>query len=76
MMHDPDIFGVDCEIFRPERWLCRDDSEKEKSRVLRMTDTVTLNFGSGRFGCLGRGVATMELNKAVAEVGQNNLHFL
>jgi hypothetical protein len=33
-----------------------------------MTDTVTLNFGSGRFGCLGRGVATMELNKAVAEV--------
>jgi hypothetical protein len=33
-----------------------------------MTETVTLNFGSGRFGCLGRGVATMELNKAVVEV--------
>lgn len=70
MMHDPEIFGVDCEIFRPERWLPRDSSEKEQARVLRMTETVTLNFGSGRFGCLGRGVATMELNKAVAEVSR------
>lgn len=68
MMHDPEIFGADCEIFRPERWLARDGSEKEKSRVACMTETVTLAFGSGRFGCLGRGVATLELNKAVPEV--------
>jgi cytochrome P450 len=68
MMHDPEIFGADCEIFRPERWLPRDGCEKEQQRVLRMTETVTLCFGSGRFGCLGRGVATMELNKAVLEV--------
>lgn len=68
MMHDPEIFGVDSEVFRPERWLPRNGGEKEKDRVQRMTETVTLNFGSGRFGCLGRGVATMELNKAVAEV--------
>lgn len=68
MMHDPEVFGADCEVYRPERWLPRDGSEKEKSRVLCMTETVTLNFGSGRFGCLGRGVATMELNKGVPEV--------
>lgn len=67
MMHDPEIFGVDYEIFRPERWLPRDDSETEKARITRMTETVTLAFGSGRFGCLGRGVATMELNKAIVE---------
>ena len=66
--HDKKIFGEDADCFRPERWLPRDSSEKEQARVLRMTETVTLNFGSGRFGCLGRGVATMELNKAVAEV--------
>lgn len=72
MMHDPKIFGADAEIFRPERWLVRDgyDVEKEKQRVGRMNDTVTLCFGYGRFGCLGRGVATMELNKAVIEVSR------
>jgi cytochrome P450 len=68
MMHDPEIFGADCEVFRPDRWLHRDASDKEAARIVRMTETVTLNFGSGRFGCLGRGVATMELNKAVVEV--------
>lgn len=67
MMHDPNIFGADCDYFRPERWLPRNGSEKEQQRIVRMTETVTLNFGSGRFGCLGRGVATMELNKAVIE---------
>jgi cytochrome P450 len=68
MMHDPEVFGPDAEIFRPERWLPRDGSEKERDRITRMTETVTLCFGYGRFGCLGRGVATMELNKAVIEV--------
>lgn len=69
MMHDPEIFGADAEIFRPERWLPRDGSEKERDRIVQMTETVSLCFGYGRFGCLGRGVATMELNKAVIEVG-------
>lgn len=68
MMHDPEIFGQDAEYFRPERWLARDGTENEISRINRMNETVTLNFGYGRFGCLGRGVATMELNKAVIEV--------
>ncbi|KAK0274395.1 hypothetical protein LTR35_009324 [Friedmanniomyces endolithicus] len=68
MMHDPVVFGADAEIYRPERWLVRDESEKERGRVARMNETVTLCFGYGRFGCLGRGVATMELNKAVVEV--------
>lgn len=68
MMHNPGVFGEDAEIFRPERWLPRDSSEKEQLRVQKMTDTVSLCFGYGRFGCLGRGVATMELNKALIEV--------
>ncbi|KAK4545870.1 hypothetical protein LTR36_002434 [Oleoguttula mirabilis] len=67
MMHDPEIFGTDAEIFRPERWLQRDGSEKERDRIVKMTETVSLCFGYGRFGCLGRGVATMELNKAIIE---------
>ena len=68
MQRDKDIYGVDPEIFRPERWLLRDASEAEKKRVDKMTETVSLVFGYGRFGCLGRGVATMELNKGIIEV--------
>ena len=69
LMRNPDIFGGDFEIFRPERWLPRDGGEQERDRITRMTETVSLCFGYGRFGCLGRGVATMELNKAILEVG-------
>lgn len=68
MQRDQDIFGVDSEIFRPERWLPKDGSDGERQRVERMTETVGLVFGYGRFGCLGRGVAMMELNKGVIEV--------
>ncbi|KAI5361822.1 Putative cytochrome P450 [Septoria linicola] len=67
MMRQEGIFGEDVEIYRPERWLARDGSEKERARIARMTDVVSLCFGYGRFGCLGRGVATMELNKAIIE---------
>jgi len=70
MMHDPEIFGADAEVFRPERWLPRSNSDKERDRITKMTETVSLCFGYGRFGCLGRGVAIMELNKAVIEVSQ------
>ncbi|CZT20651.1 related to pisatin demethylase (cytochrome P450) [Ramularia collo-cygni] len=67
MMRHEHIFGADVEIYRPERWLPSDGSEQERARVTKMTDTVSLCFGYGRFGCLGRGVATMELNKAILE---------
>jgi cytochrome P450 len=68
MMRNAKIFGPDLEVYRPERWLAADRSQAEKDRISNMTDTVTLAFGYGRFGCLGRGIATMELNKAIIEV--------
>lgn len=67
MQRDRDIFGDDAEVFRPERWLASNESESERARVDKMTETVGLVFGYGRFGCLGRGVAMMELNKAIIE---------
>ncbi len=75
MMRHKHIFGQDCEIYRPERWLPVDGSEGEQRRIARMTETVGLCFGYGRFGCLGRSVATMELNKAVIEVCSSLLDF-
>ena len=68
MQRDKDIYDIDAEIFRPERWLPKNHSDAERARVDRMTETVGLVFGYGRFGCLGRGVATMELNKGILEV--------
>lgn len=68
MMRDKEIFGIDCELFKPERWLPRNDGQWEAARVARMTETVGLVFGYGRFGCLGRGVAMQELNKGIIEV--------
>ena len=72
MTRHANIFGPDVEIYRPERWLPKDGSDEERQRITRMTETVGLVFGSGRFGCLGRGVATMELNKAVIEVSSEH----
>lgn len=68
MQRDQDIYGADAEIFRPERWFTKNGSDSERARVERMTETVGLVFGYGRFGCLGRGIAMMELNKGIIEV--------
>lgn len=67
MQRDKETFGVDAEMFRPERWFPKNCSASERARVERMTETVGLVFGYGRFGCLGRGIAMMELNKGIIE---------
>ena len=69
------VYGSDAEMFRPERWISRHaasekEQEEEWRRLERMTETVGMVFGYGRFGCLGRGVAMMELNKGIIEVSE------
>lgn len=58
-----DIWGDDSHEYRPERWL---ESSPEKLR--EMESTLELIFGYGRWQCLGRNVALMELNKVFVEV--------
>lgn len=63
MMRRMDLFGPDPDIFRPERWLDTDtDRIKEAERIWELT------FGTGRFTCLGKSLALMELNKVFVEV--------
>ncbi|KAI1763974.1 cytochrome P450 [Hypoxylon sp. FL1150] len=57
------IFGPDADVFRPERWL---DVDPEKHR--EMISVVELVFGYGRWGCSGKSVAFMELNKVYVEL--------
>lgn len=61
--HEPTVFGNDVDEFRPERWLDADD--RTRSLMKKHTELV---FGSGRWGCPGRTVAFIELQKVLVEV--------
>lgn len=58
-----DIFGKDADLFRPERWTEADTATRDK-----MQKTAELAFGYGRWGCAGKSVAFLELNKVFVEV--------
>lgn len=60
---DPKVWGTDSEIFRPDRWL--EDTEDE---IRRKEANLELVFGYGRWQCLGKSVALVELNKVFAQV--------
>lgn len=60
---NPAVFGADGDLYRPERWL-----EAEGEVLLEMNRTVDLVFGAGRYACLGKQVALIEVAKAIAEV--------
>lgn len=62
IMQDKALFGEDADVFRPERWLEVDPVTKRK-----MADTVEMIFGYGRWVCLGKPMAFMELNKVIVE---------
>ncbi|KAM0435551.1 hypothetical protein ACHAQK_008112 [Fusarium lateritium] len=61
--HSKEIFGQDASIFRPERWLTAD-----LARLELMSETVSLVFSSGKWQCIGKPVAAMELNKIFVEL--------
>jgi cytochrome P450 len=63
--HNKEIYGDDAWYFRPERWL---ELEPGSERLLRMERTHELIFGNGRYGCLGKTLAFIELNKVFATV--------
>ena len=58
-----EVWGDDADEFRPERWL-----EATPEQRKEMDATLDILFGTGKWGCLGRNVATIELNKVLVEV--------
>lgn len=58
-----EIFGDDADIFRPERWLDIDEARLTQQRL-----QVELVFGAGRWGCSGKSVAFLEMNKVYVEL--------
>ena len=57
------VFGPDADIFRPERWIEADPQTADK-----YMKSAEILFGAGRFVCLGKTIAMMELGKAIVEV--------
>jgi cytochrome P450 len=72
--HNPDIFGHDAHVFRPERWL-KDDSKigaglKEKEDVLPGMERVMFQFGAGSHTCIGKNISLLEVSKCVLALVQ------
>lgn len=63
MVRSPQHWGHDPDVFRPERFM--EAEEKVRASMERNVDMV---FGYGRYGCAGKPLAMMELNKVYFEV--------
>lgn len=63
VMRSPEAFGANAEMFCPERWL---DADPESLRC--MNRHWELGFSTGKWRCLGKDVALLELQKALVEL--------
>ena len=54
------VWGEDADVFRPERWLLAG-----QGRLREMIAAFDLHFGHGKYSCLGKSIALMEIHKAV-----------
>ncbi|KAF2661227.1 cytochrome P450 monooxygenase-like protein [Lophiostoma macrostomum CBS 122681] len=69
--HDKATYGEDAEVFRPERWFVDESDPLEKERLARMYKINDMIFGYGRWICIGRVVALIELHKTIFELLRN-----
>jgi cytochrome P450 len=63
-----DVYGDDANIFRPDRWIDAGRLNDGGEKLHMMERTLELVFGSGRFGCLGKHGAMIELDKVFASL--------
>jgi cytochrome P450 len=66
--HSKAMFGEDANAFRPERWLLEEKNDSGVARLAAMRRTTELIFGYGKYQCLGKPVAWMEITKVLFEV--------
>lgn len=78
LSRNANIWGKDVDVFRPERWLTHENGGVETEEDVKERESaLDLVFGYGRWQCLGRNVALIELNKVYFEVSLSSfLSFL
>lgn len=68
--HNKKLFGPDEQAFRPDRWIHTsaggDEPSMEKLAVMERSNDLI--FGHGKYSCLGKSVAMIELNKIYVEL--------
>ncbi|KAF9874182.1 pisatin demethylase [Colletotrichum karsti] len=62
MHRSEETYGEDAKAFRPERWF---EEDEEKLAVMKSVNDMV--FGYGRFVCLGKPVAQLEMAKTIFE---------
>jgi cytochrome P450 len=67
MHHDKAMFGADANLFRPERWLI-EDNDVNQAQLDAMRRTTEMIFGYGKYQCLGKPIAWLEITKVLFEV--------
>jgi cytochrome P450 len=65
IQRNKNVYGDDVDVFRPERWLSGAVDPDQRKKMDQSVDTI---FMHGRFYCLGKSVAFLELNKVFVEV--------
>ncbi|KAK4151661.1 cytochrome P450 [Chaetomidium leptoderma] len=60
---NPDVFGVDADEYRPDRWL-QEEEEEGPARV-RAMERINLTWGGGSRACPGRHLAELVVYKVV-----------
>ncbi|KIX08100.1 uncharacterized protein Z518_02755 [Rhinocladiella mackenziei CBS 650.93] len=68
---NPKLFSPDPNSFRPERWILASEPhghESSAEKLKEMERNNDLVFGYGKYQCLGKPVAFMELNKVFVEL--------
>lgn len=68
MMRDPEVFGGNADVFRPEHWIY---TEKDKLRA--MERSLECVFSPGRYTCPGKDLAILQVNKMLVEVSLSTL---
>lgn len=65
MQRRKDVYGEESQYFKPERWIEAAAYDDGGERLMAMESTLDLIFGSRRFGCLGKNIAFIELDKVI-----------
>lgn len=78
---DPEIFGYDCDIWRPERWMTNDTERTKRMHAAMMpfskgrcldrfsrANSLTLSLASGSRNCLGQNLAYLEIYLILATI--------